>query len=173
MLRTSSLAAKIDEYLSHKLPNETPAYLAMLSDRLADLYNRKISLSDAPAYLKSGGWSLDLVGYYEELLSELAKEKEQKETITMSSEDLNLTFTAGQVTQLLCTLTADFAEAADFRPQADGESGKEYREAFKQFLVNKRSSSLDNEVLDLMITQLTDVRETAAAHIAFYKELKK
>lgn len=174
MLLPNNLTARIDEYIYRKLPNETPAYQSMLRERLLDLCRRDVSLSDASAYLKSGGWSLDFCVYYKELLAELAQEvtKEQKET--KMDDSINLTFTADQVQQLLCALASDFAEAAGFRAKAENESGKEYREAVKQFLRGREAgATLDPEVLDLMITQLTDVKETAAAHIAFYRELKK
>ena len=49
----------IDTFICSKYPRETPAYQAILRERVLDLCSREIPVDSAAVYLKSGGWNSD------------------------------------------------------------------------------------------------------------------
>lgn len=152
----------IDTYLYTQLTSETPAYLAMLRERLTDLCDRGVSKSDAPAYLASAGWGRNIAKYYEDLINFANKQENTME----NSNNNSMTFSAEQMTALLGALLEDLTKAAGFRARLDSETLKDYRLSFSDFL--KNSIRIDREVAQLQIQQLDQCLETVKAQKAHY-----
>lgn len=173
MKSPKNLTARIDAFINFRVPQETPAYKTMMHDRLLDLCNRQVAISDAGAYLKSAGWSLDFALYYKELIKFCEDADNQEKDTIMDESKVDLTFSTSQVQELLKALAEEFAASAGFRPLNIGESLADYRKEVNGWLKQSNDVSIDSEVADLMREQLATARETLSAQIAYYDSLKK
>ena len=160
-------AKYIDTFIYKEVPNETPAYQAIIRERILDLCQRHIAADDAAVYLKTGGWNPEIAKLYVDFIS-FCKEQDKPE-VAKSSE--GLTMTQNQVVMLLRALLTELAEAAGFRKPEEGEDTRDYRADFTEFL-RKGKNGIDTEVLDLIIQQLSSVKEISAAQLAYFQDMK-
>lgn len=133
-----SLTANIDDFLNDRYASEPLMRQEQLRIRLADLCSRRISWKDAEPYLKSGGWSLDVIPVYAELLNYRKNEKDEN----MSDKK----FSTEIVEQLLQELLVQLAAAAGFRDLADGEDVKVYRKEFMKYLESLSQNKMDDDI---------------------------
>jgi hypothetical protein len=162
-------AKYIDTFIYKEVPNETPAYQAIIRERILDLCQRRIAADDASVYLKTGGWNPEIAKLYVDFIAFCEEQDKPEPEVGKAAE--GLTMTQNQVIMLLRALLTELAEAAGFRKPEEDEDTRDYRADFTEFL-RKGKNGIDTEVLDLIIQQLSSVKEISSAQLAYFQDMK-
>ena len=142
--------ALIDSFIYTEYPTETPAYQAIMRERVLDLCSRGVKLTDAQAYLKSGGWSAEFSEIYEKFLKFCAtKQSKSAEPRQQSKDTSDPTIKLSQAQELLKALVVELAESAGFRELQQGEDIRDYRKEFQQFLNQRVSDVAEDQLRDI------------------------
>ena len=164
----------IDRFIEAQWKFETPAYQAILKERLDDLCRRNITQGEAIPYLKSAGWSIDFAVVYGNFLKFVEDNNTKKDETKMSNNDNSIP--VPQVQQLLRELVMQMAEAAGFRDIAEGEEIKDYRYSLMEFLqsMNVKDDTVAKdqtvEMLSELSVRLDQSRELTKTLLLYYKD---
>lgn len=129
----------IDQFISDQWSFETPAYQAIVKERLSDLCRRDISKGEAVTYLKSAGWAIDFAVIYANFLSYVGAKNKGDIMSDTNSSNQSTAIPLPQVQQLLKELVVQLASSASFRSIGDGEDIKDYRKEFMAYLAEPKA----------------------------------
>ena len=156
---------KIDSFVYYKYPKETPAYQAIVRERVLDLCARNVAPDSAAVYLKSGGWNPGFAVDYQEFL-QYCDNVEEDNTVD-TKEPM---FTKKQVQKLLEQLVFEFAECAGYREFQDGEDIKEYRRDLMEF-IKSGSNSMSAVGKAQLKEYLEQIKEMSSAMLSYIQQL--